>query len=50
MIANTAIGSITCYYYLQETPRFLLKVGREEEALLELKKTAYRNGSLIRFE
>ena len=49
-IANTAIGSITCYYYLRETPRFLIKVGREEEALLELRRIAHVNGSLTRFE
>lgn len=49
-IANTAIGSITCFHYLRETPRFLIKVGREEEALLELRRIAYVNGSLARFE
>lgn len=50
VIAQNAIGLIIAFFYVFDTPRYLLEKGRRDLALVQLRRMALINGKLEEFE
>lgn len=49
-ISNTIIGGLAVYFYVKETPRYLIEKGKKQSAYLNLRRMAYINGKMTEFE